>query len=486
MDTAHFAEELAQEFAGARLGDKRRTARVMDSVRCISRDPQKSYPNLFDASGLEGFYRIVNNPFVSMEALIAGHAEEVCARAESYDDVLVLHDTTAFEFDDTVEREGLGWVRQSERKGRWKPKGDVRGFFGHFSLAVSGDGRRHPLGVLSLLALNRPRRRRKQGKKLSGAQYARKQDKESWRWLDGVEISAGHLEGHSSAIHVMDREGDIAWLLGALVEEEHRFVIRGNYNRRLLGGEAELLREELEHAELVLTRTVPLSGRRSSPFPRDRKKHPPRVEREAKLEISWRAVELRIPEYLRRYPDEGIPVNVVLVREVDAPAKQKPVDWLLYTTERVETPEEIARVVDAYRARWLIEEYFKALKTGCMFEERQLGSYDALLVSLALVCPIAWKLLELRFMCREQPDLPATTVLTPAQLILLSKLRPGYKLGPKSTLREALLAVAGLGGHIKSNGEPGWQVLGRGFEKILQAELGWLAAQEHLAQGAPG
>ena len=485
MDTAPFAEELALEFACAQLGDKRRTDRVMESVRCIARDPQESFPNLFDQSRLEGFYRIVNNSSVSMEALIAGHAGEVCARAEAYKEVLVLHDTTAFEFDDSVEREGLGWVKQSARKNRWKSKGDKRGFFGHFSFAVSADGARRPLGVLSLTTINRLKRQSKRRKKLSGAQYAQKRDKESLRWLDGVEVSAGQLEGHASSIHVMDREGDIAWLLGALVEDDHRFVIRGNYNRRLLGSDAKL-REELEHAQLELTRTVRLTRRSSSPFPRDRKKHPPRAEREAKLEISWRAVVLKMPKYLQRSPDEGIPVNVVQVREVDAPTGQKPVEWLLYTTEPVGSAEEIARVVDAYRARWLIEEFFKALKTGCQFEKRQLGSYDALLVSLALICPVAWKLLELRFMCREQPELPATTVLTLAQLLLLSSLRPSYKLGPKTTLREALLVVASLGGHIKSNGEPGWQVIGRGFEKLLQAELGWLAAQEYLAQGAPG
>jgi hypothetical protein len=45
------------------------------------------------------------------------------------------------------------------------------------------------------------------------------------------------------------------------------------------------------------------------------------------------------------------------------------------------------------------------------------------------------------------------------------------------SLREALLAVAALGGHIKNNGEPGWIVLGRGFETLLTLEQGWKAAK---------
>jgi len=39
-----------------------------------------------------------------------------------------------------------------------------------------------------------------------------------------------------------------------------------------------------------------------------------------------------------------------------------------------------------------------------------------------------------------------------------------------------------IGGHIKNNGKPGWQVLGRAWQKILQLEHGWRAAMEHSAK----
>jgi hypothetical protein len=41
-----------------------------------------------------------------------------------------------------------------------------------------------------------------------------------------------------------------------------------------------------------------------------------------------------------------------------------------------------------------------------------------------------------------------------------------------------LFAVAALGGHLKNNGEPGWQVLGRGMEHLLTLEIGWLAGKK--------
>ena len=47
-----------------------------------------------------------------------------------------------------------------------------------------------------------------------------------------------------------------------------------------------------------------------------------------------------------------------------------------------------------------------------------------------------------------------------------------------ATAKDALYAVARLGGHLKNNGDPGWQTLGRGFEKLLILEAGWRAATD--------
>jgi hypothetical protein len=41
---------------------------------------------------------------------------------------------------------------------------------------------------------------------------------------------------------------------------------------------------------------------------------------------------------------------------------------------------------------------------------------------------------------------------------------------------EVYMALAALGGHLRSNGPPGWIVLGRAYEKLLILEQGWVAA----------
>jgi hypothetical protein len=159
------------------------------------------------------------------------------------------------------------------------------------------------------------------------------------------------------------------------------------------------------------------------------------------------------------------------------PRHPHPVEWILLTNESCETPEEIARIVDLYRSRWTIEDFNKALKTGCGLEDRQLESRHALLNALALFLPIAVHLLWLRTCARDEPDADATEVFTEIQLTVLRH-RSHRKLPAKPTATQALWALAGIGGHIPNNGPPGWQVLGRAFATLLEAVAGWRIAMQ--------
>jgi hypothetical protein len=155
---------------------------------------------------------------------------------------------------------------------------------------------------------------------------------------------------------------------------------------------------------------------------------------------------------------------------------------MLFTSEPVQTLEDATAVVDHYRARWLIEEYFKALKTGCAFEKRQLTSLPALLRALAIFIPMAWRLLVLRHMGRATPPQPVGDVLDQTQRLLLRKLlaRRNYHLPPRPKMQDLMLGVAALGGHIKNNGAPGWLVLGRGLTRLLDTEVGWRLARDEM------
>ena len=170
---------------------------------------------------------------------------------------------------------------------------------------------------------------------------------------------------------------------------------------------------------------------------------------------------------MRPSKSHPVKVNLVEVVELNPPPDEPPVRWVLVTSEPVETVEQILQVVDWYRARWQIEEWFKSLKTGCSYETRQLESASTLLTTLAILIPIAWRLLFLRALERTASDAPAATVVTDLELKILRRATPKRKWRDEATVADVCEALAQLGGHIRQNGPPGWLVLGRGLSKLL-------------------
>jgi hypothetical protein len=207
-----------------------------------------------------------------------------------------------------------------------------------------------------------------------------------------------------------------------------------------------------------------------------RSAHGQRQARIAKLSVSAGRIALQKPRYCNDDLPDELHVNVVYVQEVDAPKDEEPVAWVLVTTEKIETSEQVAAVVDHYRARWLIEEFFKALKTGCAVEKRQLESFGALTNALALFLPIAWQMLLLRTVSRLDPNAPASHVLTATQIAVLRHYQPQKMPARDATAKDALYAVAGLGGHLKNNGAPGWRTLAHGMQELLLLSSAWDAA----------
>lgn len=411
----------------------------------------------------EALYRFVENDRVDWQAIVAPHFEATAGRSRETGSVRVAHDTSWFAFEG--KRTGLGPITSNQK----------RGFAGHFSLAVSGDERRAPLGVLALSTFVRSdapiaRTKRQRAMKRQESRLRTRAQKESIRWLDGIRAAEARVGRGGVCVHVMDQEADNFAILADLIDDRLRFVIRGSVSRRLDKRGRKHVDEALEEVAARLFRTVPLTARHNPAST-----HPRRDERDAVLMIRGTAIELPRPEHAQ-HDAKRLRLNVVHVYEPEPPEGADPIEWALYTTEPIDTAAALAAVVDHYRARWRVEEFFKALKTGCAVEKRQLTAYDSLRRALALLTPIAWHLLAIRVVARDAGAQPASDVLDDVQLDVLRVLAPSSKLSSNPTARDVMRAIADVGGHVRQNGEPGWLVLGRGYQDLVRAEMVWRAA----------
>lgn len=463
--------DFLNEIAGAPLGDARRSARFVDLMQALRTSPGRSIPDAMGSEArVEAYYRFVRNTASEHRALLEPHFEEVRARCAALGAVLAVHDTTecAFEVHDEPAREHLPVLNRNRQ-----------GFHWHATLALSADGTRAPLGlVASRPFVHESKLRDQDSRDFWEAQHGILNNEQD-RWLEAVEETEARLEDAEQVIHVMDREGDDYSTLLPMALSGYSFVVRMVGHRNVCDEPTRTrgisILEALDEVSWEDDeRIVALSarpGRKASPG------HPVRRARDGRLKLRAMTTELRRPNHVSSEAADRFTAHVIEVLEIEPPDGGEPVNWLLVTDQPIESAEDCWSVVDIYRARWVIEEYFKALKTGAAYTKLQHRSAHTLLAALAAKAIIAWDILVLRHIGQHAGDAEATSVISLVRLKILRMLLEG-KLSANPTAREVMMAVASLGGHLRSNGPPGWQTLGRGWQKLLTMEEGFRMAME--------
>lgn len=456
METTRLEQVTSEELARSQLGHAARDKRLVAVGVALAASPGASMPKAFeDWAGLKGAYRFFSNEAVTHQGILGGHVAATAQRCMGRPVVLAVQDTTCLTFSHPVEEDGS--INDMPA---------VHGLFVHTALGI--DSSTHQvLGVLSQQVYAR------QGKRPAeetGAQRKQRR-RESERWQEGSCQVADALAQAPSGqrprvLHVFDREGDIFEALEMLDALGEGFVIRATHNRRLKT-------KACRGAHLLeAVRRAPVRGQRRVLVPRG----PGRAERLAVLEVRACAVQV-LPPCNRGRKGDCLPLHVVLAQEAHPPRGVKKLSWCLLTREPIATLAQCLEVVRAYEARWRVEEFHMGLKTGCALERHQLGTRHAMQNLLALCSVIAWGMLALRDAARQPSPPAASELLSDVQLALLRQLRP--KLLPSNpNASQALRALASLGGFIgrKADGEPGWRTLWSGWQRLLQAELGYRAA----------
>lgn len=445
----------ADELEGLDLGDARLAARARALVTALAREPAASFPAAVGhrVADREAAYRLLNNERVDLDALLAPHVAQTVARVQQQGGrPLVVIDKTEFVFAGEADRDAL--VRRGVNR---------QGFDAFFALAVSSA--RSALGVVALEPLE-----------TAGGRSA----PDVW---SSVAAAAGAHVDHLAPVYVMDREADAYALFASLVSSGRDFVVRvaaDRWVREHDGAADEMLRTIAARAPLRLRREVKLSRRsKLDKAPDARRRHPPREGRDASLVVRACTISLPRPRKVPKSLPASLAMQLIHVVEDNPPADVEPIEWLLFTTLPTDDEQGVAAALDAYRARWTIEEYFKALKSGCSYEKRQLESRHALLNALGLLAPLAWRLLALRNAADDGKTL-ASTLLDTDELHVLRKLSHDVKLSAAPTAADALLAIAVIGGHFKQNGRPGWKVIWTGFQKLLDRVDGYRLARAEM------
>jgi hypothetical protein len=400
------------------------------------------------------FNRLLGNDKVTTERIIESWSEGTVAAAEGRH-VLAIQDTSEINFTTTAERRrGLGETA----------KGNVHGLLLHPMLAVDAeDGT--GLGLLSGKIWTR------NGRRTVSHDLRELSDRESQRWI-ATALAAKPLLAKAAMVTALgDRESDIFALYASAAEQHFHVIARSMHDRKLADDSG--LYAAGEAMAVVDQRAIVLAARA------------PRAERVVPLELRFGAVNLARPQtkFLRHLPD-SLPLTLVDVREVDPQAGTEPLHWRLLTTHPVANAEQAWRIVEWYKRRWLIEQFFRVLKTqGFKLEDSQVATADRLLKLVAIAAKaavIAIQLLQARDGRGQQPIHLAFNVSEVAALTALNqnieaKSKRLKNPHPPDRLAWAAWIIGRLGGWdgYPSSKPPGPITMKHGLEYFHAVAIGW-------------
>ena len=420
---------------GLELGDARRTRRLIRLVEDLSAQPTGSIPV---ASGgwaeTKVAYRLLDNPALEWREMLEVHTARTGERMAGQPVVLCIQDSTELDFTTQPGIAGLGRLSYESQ----------HGMYVHPTLVVTPQGA--ALGVVDAWMWARAPK--------GAATF-----KESVRWLEGYGIVADLAETLPATRrgYVADREGDMR----ALMDDAARrgtpadWLIRARHARKTAVGDklwAGLgTREPVGEIEF----TLPAA--------------PERPSRQVRQRLYLQRVTLPA-----RKGAPAVQVTALLAREEHPPASEQAIEWRLLTNRSATTLEEAVELIEWYRRCWLVEVFFRILKSGCRVEALQLGTLERLERALVIYLIIAWRILHLVTWGRDCPELSCEVVFDPEEwqaAWIVAHRRPPPDTPPPLGMMVRL--IARFGGFLgrKRDGHPGPKAIWQGMQRVREFAL---------------
>jgi hypothetical protein len=402
------------------------------------------------------FTRFLRNASVTATEMAAHAAARTAARSAGRD-VVVIQDTSELALGGRrAKASGYGPVGKG---------GGLRGLLLHAVLAVDA-GTGGVLGLVEAKVWNR------KGGKVTARRSRQTPHKESQRWIDGTTRAGEVLAAAASITSVSDRESDIYEHFVRRPSNAH-LIVRACQNRQIEIDNAGQINLLFSHVD-----SLPEQGRLKVRIPAA----PGRKARTTELAVRFSRVALCRPLH-GAAPDlpATVELTMVDVREMSTPQDGKPVHWRLLTTHPVTNLGEARRIVDLYRMRWIIEEFFHTLKTaGFNIEAADIGDPRVMIKFVAAATVAAVTLMQLvkardgttgqsvadAFEPADQPILEALSTQ------LEGKTARQKNPHPRGSLAFASWVIGRLGGWTGYYGKPGPRVMRQGLDDFQRIKYG--------------
>lgn len=434
-----------KDFPHLDFGDIRRDERFVSILNNISSQPGASIPKQnkrwYDTKATYEFFK---NEEVSLKELKKTMMHYGAKQLADELTVLIAHDISNISYND-LQAEGLGYLDNKEGQG----------ILCYSSIAITTEGL--PLSLLYQHTWIRPMEELGKSSKRKQISF---EDKESYRWYDGMQEVNKLLEQSIHKIHIADREADIYELFFHAYEPNTDLLIRARHNRQLTDG-----------SQLWNTIAAqPVAAAVNLDIPDKTGKQKLKVA----AEVRYHQVEILRPRN-NKNSYESVTLTAIEIKEINSSDKSEEdcIHWKLLTTLEISSINDALRCVKWYTFRWLIERFHYVLKSGTKVEHLQLKDAESLQKAITVYSMAAFRVMQLVYESRHHPEMSCEAVLTKAQWITLHMLIEGASQIPKQppSLQQAVMWIGRLGGHLgrKSDGPPGLKTVWQGYQLLCHA-----------------
>jgi hypothetical protein len=401
------------------------------------------------------FTRFLRNPAVTVEEMVCHAGDGTAARAAGRD-IVVAQDTSELVLGGQRARaSGYGPVGKG---------GALGGLLLHAAVALE-------IGTGALLGLVDARVWNRDKGAVTPRRSRATEDKESRRWLDTTARASEVLAAANSITVVSDRESDFYEHFARRPTNTH-LIVRACQNRKI---------KDLEDADALLFTFIddlPEADRYSVKIPAA----PGRKARTAELALRFSLVKLCKPLHGAASDlADSITLALVDVREVSPLEGGEPVHWRLLTTHTVTRPAEARRIVDLYRMRWSIEEFFRTLKSaGFDIEEADIGDPQVMIKFAAAATVATVTVMQLVKAREGTTDRQLADAFEPDDQPILEALSTKLEgrtdrqknPHPNGSLAFAAWVIARLGGWDGYYGKPGPKTMRWGLDDFQRIKFG--------------